>query len=359
MSNQYKIEIKSLPKSELEIKGQIEPLLLEEARKKALKSFSEKLDLPGFRKGHIPENIIIQRISEREILEEAANILLNDFYPKIVTENKINSIGRPKVTITKLALGNPLEFTITTAIIPEFELGDYREISKKAQKNIGKVEDEKIEVSEKEIEDVILQIRKNKAHFDWHKANPKAEGHNHPDLDKEENLPVLDDNFAKSAGNFENVSKFREKVRDNIISEKKLRNVEKKRAAIIDALLKDTEISLPEIVIESEIDKSLAQMKDDIQRVGAKYEDYLKETKKTEEEIRKNLAEGAERKAKIQLIFNKIAEIEKMEANKEILGHEVKQILEHYPGASEENARIYVSTQLINQEVLKLLEDTF
>ena len=113
---------------------------------------------------------------------------------------------------------------------------------------------------------------------------------------------------------------------------------------------------MPEILIESEINKSLAQMKDDIQRMGGKFDEYLTQAKKTEEELRKDFRESSEKKAKVQLIFNKIAEVEKLEPNKEILENEIKEVMKHYPDASETNARIYVTTILLNQEVLKLLE---
>ena len=97
-------------------------------------------------------------------------------------------------------------------------------------------------------------------------------------------------------------------------------------------------------------------MKDDIARAGGKFEDYLAQVKKSEEEIKNDLRESSEEKAKIQLIFNKIAETEKLEPNKEILENEVKEVMKHYPDASETSARIYVATILLNSEVLKLLE---
>ena len=316
-NKKYKVEIKKLPKSEVEIGGEIAASLLSEARKKAIKKFSEKLDLPGFRKGHVPENIVLEKISEREILEEAANILLNEFYPKIILDEKLDAIGRPKVSITKLVLGNPLEFTVITAVLPEFELPEYRNIATKA----ASAPKEEATASQGEIDNVVAEIEKNKMKH-----------------------------------NFQDPNELRAKIKENIIAEKKFREVEKKRVAMIDAILEKTDIELPEILIESEIEKSIAQMKDEITRAGLKIEDYLKEVKKTEEEIRKDLRLGSEKRAKIQLLFNKIAIAEKLEPNKEILEHEVKHILEHYPEAKEENARIYVATQLLNQEVLKLLE---
>jgi FKBP-type peptidyl-prolyl cis-trans isomerase (trigger factor) len=90
--------------------------------------------------------------------------------------------------------------------------------------------------------------------------------------------------------------------------------------------------------------------------MGGKWEDYLAHTKKKEEDLKKELRENSEKKALTQLVFNKIAEVEKIEPNKDILENEMKEIMKMYPEAKEESARIYVSTILINQEVLKILE---
>jgi len=351
----YDLKTKKLRKSEVEIEVSLPADFLVSARKKALEKMRANLEIDGFRKGNVPEAMVLEKIGDKVLLEEAADIILNEHFPKIVTQEKLDVIGRPNIQITKLALDNPFEFKVVVAVLPEFELLDYKSVAK-AQSASLKVEEP--EATEKEVEEVLLQIRKNKAHFDWHKANPEDKGHDHPnlDLEKEENLPTIDDDFAKQAGNFKNVEELKEKVKQNIMEEKKFRNIEKKRALIMDELLRQTPIELPEILIESEINKSIAQMKDDVARAGGKFEDYLKHVKKSEEDLRKDLRDSSEKKAKIQLIFNKIAEAEKLEPNKEILENEVKKIIELYPDASPESARIYVSTLLLNQEVLKLLE---
>ncbi len=351
----YDIKIKKLPKSEVEIEAILPSDLLVSARKKAVDLFCTSLEISGFRKGHVPENIVVEKVGEDKILEEAADILLKEHFPKIIEQTKLDIIGRPKISITKLALQNPVEFKAVFAVLPIFELPDYKKISKDISEK-EKSKEEKIESTDKEVDDVLLQIRKNKAHFDWHEAHKEESGHNHPEI-KDDDLPVLDDEFAKMAGNFKNLDELKEKVKENIISEKKIRNVEKKRATIMEELLKNTSVELPEILIESETEKSLAQMKDDIARAGIKFEDYLIQVKKSEEDLKKDLRDGSEKKAKIQLIFNKIAEGEKLEPNKEILENETKEVLKHYPDASETNARVYVATILLNSEVLKLLEN--
>ena len=351
----YEVKTKKLQKSEVEIEVSLPADFLASARKKAIEMIGLSLDISGFRKGHVPENVVVERVGEGKILEEASDILLREHFPKIIGQEKLDIIGRPKISVTKLALHNPFELKAIFAVLPEFELPDYKKIAANSKQPVAS---EEPKVEDKEVEEVLLQIRKNKAHFDWHKNNPEADHHNHPDLEKEENLPILDDEFAKAAGNFKDLNELKEKIKQNIVEEKKFKNIEKKRAAIMEELLKKTEIDMPEILIESEVEKSLAQMKDDVVRAGGKFEDYLVHIKKSEDDLRKDLRESSEKKAKIQLIFNKIAEVEKLEPNKEILENEVKKILELYKDASPENARIYVSTILLNSEVLKLLENS-
>jgi len=352
----YEVKTKKLPKSEVEIEISFPADFLDFTRKKALKLFSDSLEISGFRKGHIPENIVTEKVGEGKILEEAVDILLKEHFPKIIEQEKLDIIGRPNVSITKLALGNPVEIKATFATIPSFELPDYRKIAVSSKQSAASKEEE---VTDKEIDDVLLQIRKNKAHFDYHQKNPDDKDHKHInlDLEKEENLPELNDEFAKMAGNFKDVAELKEKIKENIKTEKKVREIEKRRAAIMEELLKNTKIELPEILVTSETEKSLAQMKDDIARAGHKFEDYLTQVKKSEEDLKKDFKESSEKKAKIQLIFNKIAEVEKLSPDKTILENEVKEVMKNYPEASEVNARIYVATILLNSAVLKLLEN--
>ena len=100
----------------------------------------------------------------------------------------------------------------------------------------------------------------------------------------------------------------------------------------------------------------LAQMKGDIERMGLKFDDYLKHIKKTEEDMKKDLRPDAEKRAKSQLALNKIAVEEKIEPNKEAVEKEVAHIVAQYKDADPERARIYVETMLTNEEVFKFFE---
>jgi len=103
-----KVAVKKLPKSEVEIEGELEPEIFESYFAKALKKIGETLKLDGFRKGKVPENVLLSKVPEIRILEEMAELALSEHYPKIIESEKIDAISRPEISITKLARHNPL-----------------------------------------------------------------------------------------------------------------------------------------------------------------------------------------------------------------------------------------------------------
>ena len=147
MDQKYEVKIKKLPKSEVEMDVSLPADFLVSAKKKALEMLSVSMEIPGFRRGHIPENIVIEKVGEGKILEEATNILLKEHFPKIIEQKKLDIIGRPNISITKLALGNPVEFKAVFAVMPEIELPDYKKIVVSSKQSASSKE-EKIEISE-------------------------------------------------------------------------------------------------------------------------------------------------------------------------------------------------------------------
>jgi len=310
------LKVERLPQSEAVITGSITTEYLAECRTEALKELGAKAKIPGFRPGHIPEEVLVKNIGEMHILEETAEIALGREYSHIVQEAKLTPIARPQVAITKLAPGIPLEFKITVALEPEFKLPDYKKIAKDTS---GESED--LEVTEKEVADVVEELKKREV---------KA------DLMEGETLEG--------------------KVKENLAEEKKFRAKEKKRLKLVDELVKGVEIPLPRIMIEAELEKMFAQFKDDVKKIGMKWEDYLASIKKTEADIRTEWEPKAVDRAKAELIVAKIATEEKIEPTTEEVEHEAKHLLEHYPDADPLRARIYVYTTLRNHKVLEFLE---
>ncbi len=354
--NYSDVVLNSLPDRELEIVGQITAEKMEVMRDKALAKFRESLELPGFRKGNAPEALVAQKVGEMRLLEEAAEIALTEEYPNILREHDIDAIGRPDITITKLAPGNPLEFKIKTFLTPEVKLTEYTKIAKA---EITK-KSETPEVTNKEIDDVILQIRQNIAHQKVHaesggKADAKEHEHTHRKV-TDEDLPEVTDDFAKMIGGFTDVADLKAKVKENIASEKNVKAKDKKRTDILEAIMEKSTIEIPKIIVEGEMEKMLAQFKDDIARAGVTYDEYLKHIKKSEDDLKLEWRDTAIKRAKSQIILNTIAREETIAPEEEEVKKEMENILAHHADADRFRVRMYVETFMTNELVFQFLE---
>jgi trigger factor len=121
-------------------------------------------------------------------------------------------------------------------------------------------------------------------------------------------------------------------------------------------LIEKTEIDVPKIFIESEQEKIIAQMKDDVKRFGLTFEGYLAQVNKTEEQLKDEFKEQATKRAKLQMILNKIAADEKIDAEKADVDEEMRHALEHFPEAKQDLLRVHVETVLRNEKTLQMLE---
>lgn len=343
------LKITKVSGSKIEITGTVPAVQFESFRKKALENINNEISIDGFRKGKIPENILVSKVGDMTILEEMAELALSVSYPKMVIEEKLDVIGRPEIQITKIAKDNPLEFKIISAVVPEIKLDDYKKIAKEEiskQKGIDPV-------TEKDVDEAILKIRRSRANHD----------HNHGEMSEEEHnkmidssLPEFNDDFVKSLGDFKDINDFKSKVKEMLEIDKKDQAREKKRIAISDKLIETSAIDIPEVLIESENRRIEAQFSEDISRMGIKMDDYLKHANKSIDDLRKEWRPHAEKKAKLQLILNEIAKIEKISPDAKEIETEVNHITEHYADADRDRAFIYAETVLTNEKVYSFLE---
>lgn len=360
MTKIYKIkDTKNLPDCEVEITAEIEEKALETYKTKAFKKIKEISELPGFRKGHVPDGILKEKFGELGLLEDAAELAINDCAIEIIAESKVNFLGRPNITISKIAIGSPIEFKIQVTTMPEVKLPDYKNIAKKENSK----EEKKEEVTEKQVEETIEQIRKMYAE----QNHSHAPGEEHPKSDKKQSdgaskeggelpLPEINDEFVKKLGDFKDVTEFKSKLKDNIAKEKEFKAKDKKRLAIIEEIIKEAKIDMPKAITESELDKMEGQFKADIAQMGLQPEDYLKHIKKTWEELRSEWRPDAEKRAKTQIVLQKISLEEKIEPEKEIVEKEIKHLEEQYKNADPERIRAYVEMIHSNEAVIKFLE---
>lgn len=330
-----KIQITELPQSEIELAGEIPAAEFEKHRPAALANLNRESKLDGFRPGHVPEAVLAAKLGEETILREMAELALAAAYPDLIQEHNLAVIGRPEISLTKLASGNPLGFKIKTAVTPRFTLPDYRAIATE----VNALPTEALPVTDKEVDELLEQIRRER-------TNPETK-----------EAPTLDDAFAQTLGEFKTLVELRERLRDNLQREKEHKARDKKRLQIMDALIAKSEIPLPPVLIESEIDRMEAELKSEVERIGLKFPDYLAHLKKTEAELREAWKEPAEKRLKTNLLIEKIATAEKLAPVAEEIQKEVAHLKTHYPEAADDRLAAYVTGVLTAEQCWHFLEE--
>lgn len=356
------VTIKKLPKSEIEVEGELDSDIFETYFNQALKKLGQNLEIDGFRKGKVPESVLVSKIPEISILEEMAQIALNEHYPKILLGEmggeKIDAVGAPEISITKLARKNPLGFKIKTAVLGVIKLPDYKKVAKSIISKITDAE-KKIVVTAKETEDTITDILKSRAKKQHIAEVPNLKDDPLESLPKDrplDELPEFNDEFVQALGPFKDVEDFKTKLKENIKLEKQNQQKEKTRLKIIEKIIEESALEVSEILIKIELDKMLYRMESDVTQMGLKFDEYLKHLNKTTEDLRVEFRNDAEKKAKLGLILNEIAKVEKILADEEQVAKEVALILEHYKDADPERATLHAQNVLTNEKIFQFLE---
>lgn len=330
--------------SVIEITGSLPWEELLPHKEHTLQHLAEHAEVDGFRKGKAPLDKVEAEYGSMRILQEAAQTALQDVYPRIVIQEEIKVIGSPDIAITKLAEGNPLEYKITTAVFPEISLGDYQKIAKDA----GTVEE--VAVEEKELEEAVERILQMNAHT----VEEPAEG----EEPQAPETPELNDEFVKTLGDFENVDDFKEKLSLNIKDQKQREAQAKAREEMMEKLIETSEFDVPEILVHSELDKMVAQMKDDVMRMGLEFDKYLEHMGKTEDELKEEWKDDAKKRAQSELILKEIARVEDIKPDEQKVAQQIELLKDQYGDeVPEANMRLYVESIFLNEAVLNYLEE--
>ncbi len=358
------LKINPAEEGELEITGELAVTEFAPYREKALKTLGQDAKLDGFRPGHIPENVLVEKLGEEKILWEMAQQAISEMYLQIITDNKIMALGRPEITITKLAPGNPLGFKINTAIMPEVKIGDYKAIAKNTVttqgETSGSLEDSPLAVKEEEITNVLEELRKSRSSAE-HSHHEHKEGEKcdlaSPEHSAEAGHEIeLNDDFAKSLGQFETLDELKAKIKENLALEKANKAKDKRRVGIIEGVIAKSEIKMAKVFIENEKDKMLAEMEGQIGYMGMDFEDYLTHLKKTREELRDSWEKQARERVAFGLILNEIAHLEGITAPEDELKNEVDYLKNQYKDVPEDRLRSYAAGLIVNEKVFEFLE---
>jgi len=420
--------IKKLPKSSLEISLTITAEELEKFVPTAIEELSKEVKIEGFRPGKVPKEILAQNLGgEIKIYERAAEKAIWQFYAEILNKESISEIGSPHFNILKIAPKNPVEVKITVPVLPEvIKLADWKKIKIPAKK--VEVADEEIDKTIREVqkmqtvekmvnreakkEDKILidmdmsldgvpleggqaknhavylnepyyipglvekligakkdEAREFKLSFPKEHYQKNIAG---KDVDfKIKTLdvfelaaPEIDDEFAQKLGQ-KSLAELKQLLKDNMAAEAGAKEKERQEMAILEELVKNSQFEdIPDVLINHEVEKMVAEYKNQIAQHGLNFEEYLLSIKKSANDIRLDFTAKAVERVKASLIIRKLAEQEKIEISDKEVADEIEKELNLYKDSNEAQSQIrrpeyvgYVQGFLTNRKVLDFLRE--
>lgn len=416
-NNIMDIKITNQTKTEIDLEIMVSAEVFTKFFDKALTSMGKNLELKGFRRGNAPKEVVEEHFQTEKVLLEAADLAVNETYKQAIQEKGIDAIFLPKVEIKKLAKGNEFVYTAKVSILPKIEVPNYKEIASKVKRNEVKIE-------EKEVEQALTYLQKSRAKLVLKEApaqkgdfvqieymltgKPEAEpikdgfilgeGRLLPGFEEkligmkaddekkgveldsngqkfvvdvkvtavqDMQLPEINDEFAKSVGQFENLASLKKNIKEGITVEKKQQEIQKMRFETLEAISQKTDIELPLVLIENEQKQMLEGLKQQVaQNLKVEFKDYLEKIKKTEEEIMTSLKTEAEKKIKNFLILKEIGEKEGVNVSDEEVVEEANKTLSTFPSVEEAEKQLgniqrfkdYTREVIKNEKIFAILD---
>lgn len=361
---------KNLPKSEIEIEIELPAGEWEEFLDFAATDLSKELKIDGFRPGHAPRSVVEQKVGSNHLMEQAAEKAIRKNYVRVILDEKIEAIGQPEISVMKVGLNSPFVFKAKVGVLPKVELGDY----KKAAESIKSKKAEEIEPTEKDLNGALEYIRKSRAKSDTNTRDANIRMHAN-DTNKCEDpncdynhvtpldnaiLPELNDEFAKSLGNFENLEALKKSITDGLKMENQEKEKQRWRIEAIKKISEEAKIEMPEALVDAELNKMVEEFKDNVAHLGLEFDKYLEQIKKTEADLRKEWRSKAGERAKIALSLRAIAEAEQIKADEKEVEDEINKYLKYYAENAEQidinRLKEYTNGVLKNEKVFQYLE---
>ncbi len=322
---------------EAEFKADISPEVLEEYVLGELVHYAEELALPGFRKGKVPHHLVREHVGEVRLLEGAADEALRDAMQEIAEHEKLDVLGRPELTVVAIAPKAPLEFKIRYALVPEVSLPDYRKLAKEVASK-----KEEAAVKDEEIDEAVGRIREMTGI-----GMPAKEG---------DALPPLTDADVKKFGPFENVAAFRAEIAKNLSQEKEMVAKDRTRDAMIKEIVAKAKVKVPEMLVKQEFEGFTEERDRRIAEAGLSMEEYLKQMKKTAEDLEKEERGLIEEDIKTSLVIRAIKEKEALDPSEREVQIGIARLKLRYPERDEPSLRRTAEAQLIQEKLFAMLE---
>lgn len=407
------IKAKQLEKNKYEFSFTIEKPVFDAEIEKVYRKNAPKMNIPGFRRGKAPRHIIEKMYGATVFYDEALDNLLPEAYEKALGETKLEAVSRPELDIVSID-DNGVCLKAAVWVKPEVEISEYKgitvdreavnvteedilkEIDLTRERNArmltvedraaadgdtavidfegfvdgvafegGKGENYSLRLGSGSFipgfEDQVIG-HKTGEEFDINVTFPEEYGAEnlagkaavfkiklHEIKVKE--LPVLDDEFVKDVSEFNTVDEYKEDVKKHLTERREAQEDNKVENALINALLENTTVDIPQCMIDNELDGYVRDYEYRLRSQGGSLDMYFKYTGMTMEQLRENFKADAEKQVKTRLALGKVAKSEKLKALKKDLDAEYKKIASGY-NVDVETAKTSIPAESISEDIV-------
>ena len=409
------VKVENIEKNVVKLEITVDSEKFNEAVKKSFKKNAKRFNVPGFRKGKAPLNIIKKYYGEGVLFEDAINFCCEDTYPKAIEENNIKPVDYPQIDVVQIGEGKDFIYTAEITTVPEVKLGEYKGVEVK--KVSYEVEDEAVEnelksmqeknarvslKEEGEIEKGNIAIIDFKGYVDGEafeggeakdyeleigsgtfigdfedqlvglkKDESKKvdvsfpEEYGREDLNgkpatfevtvkdiKIKELPALDDEFAKEVSEFDTLEELKSDIKDRMKKELSEKAKAEYEEAVVEEVAANAEIDIPKVMIEKEIDNMVRDLEMRLKYQGLDLKSYYEFTNSSEEKVKEYMRETAEKRVKTDLIMQQIAKVEDIKATEEELKEKAMEVAKQYGQKDvEKTAELIVNAQKAYLEI--------
>ena len=387
------LQVEKLEKNMAKLTIEVAAEELELAIERAYQKNKKRINVPGFRKGKVPRQMIEKMYGKEIFYEDAVNDLLPGAYAKALEECEEDIVSSPKIDIVQVEAGQPFIFTAEVALKPEVRLGKYKGV--KVAKTDITVTDEEVDadiekerernartvsVEDRPVKDGDMTVLDFEGFVDG-VAFEGGKGENYPltigsgafipgfeeqlvgaqigkeveiqvtfpqnyhaeELKgkpavfkctvteiKEKELSELDDEFASEVSEFDTLAEYREDVRKNITARKEKEAKGAKTDAVIDAIINDSDMEIPEAMVETQQRQIVEDFEQRISLQGLKMEQYYQMTGSNYDMLFEQVKPQAQKGIQSRLVLEAIVEKENIEASEEEFEKEIDKMAEMY-----------------------------
>lgn len=404
-----KAKVEKIETNVVKLEIRVEADKFDAAITKAYNKNKGRYNIPGFRKGKVPMNMVKKFYGVEVFYDDAVNFAIDESYGEALNAENIRPVDYPQVDVVELGEGKDLVYTATVTVYPEVELGDYKGLDIK--KPVYEVDEAEIEKQIKDMQEKNARMevktegiveKGDIAVIDFkgyigETAFEGGEGHDYPleigsgtfidnfedqliglavgdkkDINvtfpesygKEElngkaakfeveikeikvkELPELDDEFAKEVAAVDSFAELKENLKKTLEKNNDEKAEREFEEAVITAVIENAKMDVPEVMVNKEIDAMMKDLEGRLKYQGLSLDQYMQFTGNTTEKMRDFMKENAERKVKADLVLEAVAKAEEVKATDEEINERALELGKIYgPKDPEKMAKILAKTQ--------------